>query len=83
MLVSDDLNHTKYSVYVYIECIIKHLKQKSPQLKLSMSLLMVQVLNLNRGICFQTCTIGKMTMLSRSHGTFLLLLMVRVWWMVP
>ena len=33
MLVSDDLNHTKYSVYVYIEYIIKHLKQKVPSIK--------------------------------------------------
>ena len=79
VLVSDDLNHTKYSVYVYISSNI--LSRKSPQLKLSMSLLMVQVLNLNGGICFQTCTIGRMTMVSRSHGTFLLLLMERVWWM--
>lgn len=33
VLVSDDLNHTKYSVYVFMEYIMKYLKQIIPSMK--------------------------------------------------
>lgn len=33
VLVSDDRNHTKYSVYVFIQHIINHLKLKSPSIE--------------------------------------------------
>ena len=30
VLVSDDLTHTKYSVYIFMESIMKHLREKFP-----------------------------------------------------
>ena len=33
VLVSDDLTHTKYSVYIFMEYIMKHLREKFPSIK--------------------------------------------------
>ena len=61
VLVSDDLNHTKYSVYVFMDYIINHLKKKFS----SINTLNIfsdgagsQAPNLNRDFCSQICTIG-------------------------
>ena len=32
VLVSDDLTHTKYSVYIFMEYIMKHLREKFPSI---------------------------------------------------
>ena len=32
VLVSDDLTHMKYSVYIFMECIRKHLREKFPSI---------------------------------------------------
>ena len=33
VLVSDDLTHTQYSVYIFMECIMKHLREKFPSIR--------------------------------------------------
>ena len=33
VIVSDDLTHTKYSVYIFMEYIIKHLREKFPSIR--------------------------------------------------
>ena len=58
VLVSDDLTHTKYSVYIFMEYIMKHLREKLP---------LIRVLNvfsdgassqIKQRFFSQTCTTG-------------------------
>ena len=58
VLVSDDLTHTKYSVYIIMEYIMKHLREKFPS---------IRVLNVfsdgagsqfKQRFCSRTCTTG-------------------------
>ena len=68
-LLSDDLTHTKYSVYIFMEYIMKHLRDKFPSVRVLNVFSDVQVHSSNKYFCSGTCTTGsKITFFATSHG---------------
>ena len=83
VVISDDLEHTKYSIFVFIQHVLHCLKAKFSTITSVMCLVMGQRHSLNRDFSFQAYTIGSKPMKSPSSGTFLQHLMERMLSMEP
>ena len=71
VIISDDLNHTKYCIFVFMQCIFKALQRNFQAYKLSIFSMMDQVLSLSRDFFFLICTTGSKITISPSDGTSL------------
>ena len=70
-LISDDVNHTKYCIFVLCSAFFEAFERNFQAYKLSIFSAMDQLLSLSRGFFFLICTTGSKITISPSDGTSL------------
>ena len=71
VIISDDLNHTKYCIFVLCSAFFEAFERNFQAYKLLIFSAMDQLLSLSRGFFFLICTTGSKIMISPSDGTSL------------
>ena len=71
VIISDDLNHTKYCIFVLCRAFFEAYERNFLAYKLSIFSAMDQLLSLSRGFFFLICTTGNKITISPSDGTSL------------
>ena len=71
VIISDDLNHTKYCIFVLCSAFFEAFERNFQAYKLSIFSAMDQLLSLSRGFFFLICTTGSKITISPSDGTSL------------